>query len=141
MKSKYGSVLKLKKQGLDKAEQNLSQAKQRQQENELAFQNASLECASLVLPQNGNAQMLKQSLEMLEIARGVKQRAKEKLELSQKEVLHYQNLYKRASLDYEKIKYLQSEELKAMQKRLKKEEEKFLDEIAISRHFYGAKDE
>ncbi|NDJ28080.1 hypothetical protein DMB95_07460 [Campylobacter sp. MIT 12-8780] len=141
MKSKYSSVLKVKKQGLDKAEQNLSQAKQRQAQNELAFQNASLECANFVLPQNGNTQMLKQSLEMLEIARNVKERAKEKLELSQKEVLHYQTLYKRASLDYEKIKYLQSEEFKAMQKRLKKEEEKFLDEIAISRHFYGAKDE
>ncbi|TKX28365.1 hypothetical protein CQA38_08325 [Campylobacter sp. MIT 12-5580] len=141
MKSKYSSVLKVKKQGLDKAEQNLSKAKQRQAQNELAFQNASLECANFALPQNGNTQMLKQSLEMLEIARSVKERAKEKLELSQKEVLHYQTLYKRASLDYEKIKYLQSEEFKAMQKRLKKEEEKFLDEIAISRHFYGAKDE
>lgn len=141
MKNKYSSILKVKKQGLDKAEQNLSQAKQRQLQNKLAFQNASLEYANFALPQNGNTQILKQNLEMLKIAKNVKERAKEKLELSQKEVLHYQTLYKRASLDYEKIKYLQSEEFKAMQKRLKKEEEKFLDEIAISRHFYGAKDE
>ncbi|KGI55361.1 flagellar export protein FliJ [Campylobacter sp. MIT 97-5078] len=141
MKNKYSSILKVKKQGLDKAEQNLSQAKQRQLQNKLAFQNASLEYANFALPQNGSTQILKQNLEMLKIAKNVKERAKEKLELSQKEVLHYQTLYKRASLDYEKIKYLQSEEFKAMQKHLKKEEEKFLDEIAISRHFYGAKDE
>lgn len=54
---------------------------------------------------------------------------------------HYQFLYQKAHLDYEKMKVLEAEEIKQKQKELAKAEEKFLDEIAISRFFKGEKDD
>ncbi|TQR31881.1 hypothetical protein DMB92_05730 [Campylobacter sp. MIT 99-7217] len=141
MKSKYDSVLKVRKQQLDKAELNLNQARARQIAHEEAFKLANLEYLSMSLPQNGDVHLLRQGLQMLDVARNTKELAKEKLELSNKEMSHYQNLYKQASLEYEKIKYLKTEEIKKIKDELKKMEEKFIDEIAISRHFYGGKDE
>ncbi|EAI6220088.1 hypothetical protein CA152_08680, partial [Campylobacter upsaliensis] len=88
-----------------------------------------------------SSEELRANVFMEGVAREALTRAKEKVELSHKEVNHYQFLYKKAHLDYEKIKYLQSEELKAMQKAMQKAEEKFLDELAISRFFKKDKDE
>ena len=140
MKSKFDSVLKVKKQSLDNAENNLNKAKQRQLENERIFELSRKECENLgYIAQNGSVAELRASLSMAEVGRNALARAKERVELSKKEMNHFQFLYQKAHLDYEKIKVLQSEELKQKQKEIAKAEEKFLDEIAISRFFKGEK--
>lgn len=136
MKSKYNSVVKVKKQQLDKAESNLNQAKQRQLENERLLELSRKECENLsVLPQSGSISELRTNLLMRQVGREAISRAKEKVELSKKEMMHYQFLYKKAHLDYEKMKVLEAEEIKQKKKELAKIEEKFLNEIAISRFF------
>lgn len=142
MKSKYHSVVRVRKQQLDKAENNLNQAKQRQLENEKAYEISRLECENLsVLPKSGSVTELRSNLSMAQVGREALARAKEKVELSKKEMNHYQFLYQKAHLDYEKMKVLEAEELKQKQKEFAKAEEKFLDEIAISRFFKGEKDD
>ncbi len=135
MKTKYSTVLKVKKQALNKAESNLNAARNRQAQNEEALKEANRVCESLNLPQKGGVDELRQSMKMRQIAREARERAAEKVLLSKKEVAHFEHLYKRANLDYEKIKYLESEELKKLKKELEKIEAKNLDEIAISRFF------
>ncbi|MCR2121930.1 flagellar export protein FliJ [Campylobacter upsaliensis] len=142
MKSKFNAVIKVKKQQLDKAQTNLNAALQRQKENERLLGLAREELLNLsTLKGQISSEELRANVFMEGVAREALARAKEKVELSHKEVNHYQFLYKKAHLDYEKIKYLQSEELKAMQKAMQKAEEKFLDELAISRFFKKDKDE
>ncbi|HEH5661512.1 TPA: flagellar FliJ family protein [Campylobacter jejuni] len=142
MKSKYNSVVKVRKQQLDKAESNLNQAKQRQLEHEKAYELSRQEYESLgVLPKSGSIAELRSNLSMAQVGREALARAKEKVELSKKEMNHYQFLYQKAHLDYEKMKVLEAEEIKQKQKELAKAEEKFLDEIAISRFFKGEKDD
>ncbi|TNB55215.1 flagellar export protein FliJ [Campylobacter helveticus] len=142
MKSKFNAVIKVKKQQLDKAQTDLNVAQRRQRENERLLELAQQELLNLgSLKGMISSEELKANAFMANVAREALARAKEKVELSHKEVNHYQFLYKKAHLDYEKIKYLQSEELKAMQKALQKAEDKFLDELAISRFFKGEKDE
>ncbi|EAL52823.1 flagellar export protein FliJ [Campylobacter upsaliensis] len=142
MKSKFNAVIKVKKQQLDKAQTNLNAALQRQKENERFLGLAREELLNLsTLKGQISSEELRANVFMEGVAREALARAKEKVELSHKEVNHYQFLYKKAHLDYEKIKYLQSEELKAMQKAIQKAEEKFLDELAISRFFKKDKDE
>ncbi|AXP08859.1 flagellar export protein FliJ [Campylobacter hepaticus] len=142
MKSKYESVLKVRKQQLDKAQNNLNNAKQRQMQNELAYEFARKECETLsALPKSGSIAQLRSNLNMAQVGREALARAKEKVELSKNEINHYQFLYKKAYLDYEKVKFLKAEELKQKQKELIKAEGKFLDEIAISRFFKGDKNE
>ncbi len=135
MSSKYTPVVKVRKQELDKAETNLAKAKQRQRANEEAFAKANAEYLGVRLPSSGSVEILRQGLEFKEIAKNVKDAAKEKVELSAKEMRHFQHLYKNAHLEYEKIKYLESEELKAVQEKLKKAEQKALDDIAVSKYF------
>ncbi|EOX9269405.1 flagellar export protein FliJ [Campylobacter upsaliensis] len=142
MKSKFNAVIKVKKQQLDKAQTDLNAAQQRQKENERLLGLAREELLNLsTLKGQISSEELRANVFMEGVAREALTRAKEKVELSYKEVNHYQFLYKKAHLDYEKIKYLQSEELKAMQKAMQKAEEKFLDELAISRFFKKDKDE
>ncbi|CAG9468027.1 flagellar export protein FliJ [Campylobacter upsaliensis] len=142
MKSKFNAVIKVKKQQLDKAQTDLNAALQRQKENERLLGLAREELLNLsTLKGQISSEELRANVFMEGVAREALTRAKEKVELSHKEVNHYQFLYKKAHLDYEKIKYLQSEELKAMQKAMQKAEEKFLDELAISRFFKKDKDE
>lgn len=142
MKSKFNAVIKVKKQQLDKAQTDLNAAQQRQKENEGLLGLAQEELLNLsTLKGQISSEELRANVFMEGVAREALARAKEKVELSHKEVNHYQFLYKKAHLDYEKIKYLQSEELKAMQKAMQKAEEKFLDELAISRFFKKDKDE
>ncbi|EDP6904876.1 hypothetical protein GTH17_04685 [Campylobacter upsaliensis] len=142
MKSKFNAVIKVKKQQFDKAQTDLNAAQQRQKENERLLGLAQEELLNLsTLKGQISSEELRANVFMEGVAREALARAKEKVELSHKEVNHYQFLYKKAHLDYEKIKYLQSEELKAMQKAMQKAEEKFLDELAISRFFKKDKDE
>ena len=142
MKSKFNAVIKVKKQQFDKAQTDLNAALQRQKENERLLGLAQEELLNLgSLKGQISSEELRANVFMEGVAREALARAKEKVELSHKEVNHYQFLYKKAHLDYENIKYLQSEELKAMQKAMQKAEEKFLDELAISRFFKKDKDE
>ncbi|EIL2845819.1 flagellar FliJ family protein [Campylobacter coli] len=140
MKSKYNSVAKVRKQQLDKAQSNLNAAKQRQIENERLYELSRQECESLsVLPSSGSIAELRSNLTMAQVGRDALARAKERVELSKKEMNHYQFLYQKAHLDYEKIKVLEAEEIKQKQKELAKIEEKILDEIAITRFLKGEK--
>ncbi|EAH4571029.1 flagellar FliJ family protein [Campylobacter sp. IFREMER_LSEM_CL2127] len=135
MKSKYSSVIKLRKQQLDKAEANLTKTRQKLLQCEEELKEASKTCESLTLADKGSIALLRSSLKLQEIAREGKQRVKQKLDLTKKELAHHQHLYKKAHLEFEKIKVLENEELKKIQKALQKEEEKFIDELAITRHF------
>lgn len=141
MKTKYSTVVKVKKEALNKAESNLNVALSRQAQHEEALTEANKVCESLNLPLKGGASELRESMKLREVARETRDRAAEKVLLSQKEVAHYQHLYKRANLDYEKVKYLEAQELKKLKKELEKIEAKNLDEIAISRFFRSHHDE
>lgn len=85
MKSKYNSVVKVRKQQLDKAESNLNQAKQRQLEHEKAYELSRQECESLgVLPKSGSIAELRSNLSMAQVGREALARAREKVELSKR---------------------------------------------------------
>lgn len=142
MKSKYSSVIKVRKQQLDKAEGQLNAAQQRQRDNEIALELSKQQLQDLsALPQSGLVADLRSNLAMKKVGEEALVRAREKVELSKKEVYHYQFLYKKAYLDYEEMKFLESEELKAWQKQMQKNENKFLDELATIRAFKGENDE
>lgn len=135
MKSKYSQVVKVRKQELDKAETNLLHARQRQMANEEALRAANAELQGIAMPKSGSSVLLKQTLEFKQIAKNMQNAALEKVELSKKECAHYQNLYKNANLAYEKMKYLETDEIKQKQEALKKAEQKMLDEVAVSKYF------
>ncbi|MCX2683561.1 flagellar export protein FliJ [Campylobacter sp. MIT 21-1685] len=136
MKSKYDSVVQVRKRQLDSAEKKLHQALARKSENEMLYKLSQEEYRDLnTLPHTGSITELKSSLAMMNVGREALARAKEKVDLSKQEIKHYEFLYQKAHLEYEKMKVLELAELKEQQKALEKLEQKFLDEVALSRFF------
>ncbi|MCH5335928.1 MAG: flagellar FliJ family protein [Campylobacter sp.] len=142
MKTKFSSIVKVKKQQLDNAEIHLSKAKQRQQEHQKLYELSYQQLRTLsAIPHSGSSNELKHNLAMANVGKEALQRAREKVELSEKEITHYQFLYQKANIEYEKMKALEGQEIKEKQKELQKAEQKFIDELAITRFFRGNKDD
>ena len=139
MKSKFTSVVRVKKQEMDKVEAKLVVARLnvRNAEEKIALLRAKLNEFSL--PKSGNIGELRENLELINIARAELSACKESLEIAKKEVLHYENKYKNANLEYEKMKYLEKEEFKKEIKRIQKAEALALDEFAVMK--FAAKSE
>ena len=131
MKSKFTSIVRVKKQEMDKIEAKLAVARLnvRNFEENLAHLRAKL--GEFVLPKSGNIGELKENLELISITRQELNACKESLEIANKEVLHYEHKYKNANLEYEKMKYLEKEEFKKEIKRIQKAEALALDEFAV----------
>jgi len=128
MKSKFTSVVRVKKQEMDKVEAKLVVARLnvRNAEEKIALLRAKLNEFSL--PKSGNIGELRENLELINIARAELSACKESLEIAKKEVLHYEHKYKNANLEYEK-----------MIKRIQKAEALALDEFAVMK--FSAKSE
>ena len=107
MKSKFTSVVRVKKQEMDKVEAKLVVARLnvRNAEEKIALLRAKLN--EFNLPKSGNIGELRENLELINIARAELSACKESLEIAKKEGLHYEHKYKNANLEYEKMKYLE----------------------------------
>lgn len=139
MKSKFSAVVRVKKQVLDKAEARLTLARSNLSscENNLTIAKNAL--AKFDMPRSGSTSDLRQNLELLVLMRNEIAGLKERLDLAKKEVAHFEFQYKRANLDYEKMKYLEKQEFKAELKRIEHAEAVALDEFAVMK--FAAKKE
>lgn len=130
MKSKFSSIVRVKKQALDRAEAKVAIARANVATYELNLNNAKAELNSFGLIKSGNVNELKQELYKLNIMRDEVATLSEKLNLAQRELAHFTHQYKNANLDYEKMKYLEQEDFKLAIKIAKQKEALMLDEFA-----------
>ncbi|PAF42634.1 flagellar export protein FliJ [Helicobacter sp. 11S03491-1] len=131
MNTKFDALLRVKKQDLDKKESdiiknNIFIASKYHELNETIQ-----DLANINIPQNGDYVKFKRVYEMKKLAMG-------QIDLIQAEISELKNtgkklqeFYKIASIEYEKIKYLQENEIKKQLYSLKKIEEKNLDEAGV----------
>ncbi|QCD51910.1 flagellar export protein FliJ [Campylobacter sp. RM16192] len=136
MKSKFTQIVKVKKQNLDKIALRLAKSRSEAGMIENFINDANLKIASFKLPSSGEFTELKGSLEFLNLIRKEKDILSQRLELVKKSIMHFEHQYKNASLEYEKMKYLESEEFKVELARIKKLEQNSLDEFATMRYTY-----
>ena len=139
MKSKFSEVVKVRKQALDKAEAKLALARSKVESCEQSLAAAREEALKFSLPKSGNVNEIRQNLELLNVARNAQAQAAERLELAKKEAMHFEFLYKKANLEFEKMKYLEEEELRAQIKKAQRAEALALDEFAVMK--FAAKKE
>ena len=78
----------------------------------------------------GSATDLRGSLELLGAMRREKNLLTERLELMKKNIAHLERQHKAANLEYEKMKYLQTQDFSAQIEKIKKAEAAALDEFA-----------
>lgn len=82
------------------------------------------------MPSSGSAADLRGSLELLGAMRREKNLLTERLELTKKSIAHLERQHKAANLEYEKMKYLQTQDFSAQIEKIKKAEAAALDEFA-----------
>ena len=131
LKTKYDSVVKFKKQIVEKIERNLQKINSSVNELKTKIDNLNKTLLSLSLPKNGNFAKIVQIKSQQSFLREEIDRLKQQiiiLENRKKELL---NELKNANIEYEKMKYLQAEEVKKILKEKKLKESREMDEIAI----------
>jgi flagellar export protein FliJ len=131
MKTKFDSVVKVKKQAVGKIERNLQKLNATIHKLNSTIENHNKTLLSFTFPKEGNFALLNQIKHQQHILREEIQRLKNQimvLESRKKELLED---LKKANIEYEKMKYLQAEEMKKIIKEKKLKESRDLDEIAI----------
>jgi flagellar export protein FliJ len=131
VKTKFSSVVKVKKQAVDKLQRdiqkiNSSILKVKQQIKEL--QNTFF---SLTLPQNGNFYLFSQIKTQQNMLRSEIDKFKNQIIFLENRKNELINELKKANIEYEKMKYLETQEIKKIFKKAKLKESKEMDEIAI----------
>ncbi len=131
MKTKFDSIVKIKKNDVERIEKNIQKINSSINMLQNRIKELNLKLFSFSFPKNGNFSEFNQYKIMQnslidEINNFKNQIAI--LENRKKEILEE---YKKAHIEYEKMKYLQSEEIKKILKKQKQKEQIDMDEIAI----------
>ncbi|MDO5045370.1 flagellar export protein FliJ [Campylobacter sp.] len=140
MKSKFSQIVKVKKQNLDKIAMRLSRSRAEALMIEGFIAEANSQIASISLPKSGEISHIQGSLELLNLARKEKDILTQRLELTKKNIMHFEHQYKNANLEYEKMKYLESEDFKSQIDNIKRIEKNTLDEFGAIRYAYLKED-
>ena len=131
MKTKFDQIVKLKKLDVEKIERELLKQNQKIEKANQELTQFKIEFSKFEYPKIGNFALITQFKTMqTAFLREIKQKEEELVFLENQKTL-LQGQLKDKQLEYEKIKYLQGEEIKKMVKKLKKEEAKNIDEIAL----------
>jgi flagellar export protein FliJ len=131
VKTKFDSLVKLKKVKIDEIENQISKMNAEIQKVQEELESLKQEIAEFEYPKSGNFSLITQ-FKMMQKALLNQLTQKEnniKFLENQKNILA--NKLKEANLEYEKMKYLQGEEIKKYLNKLKEKESKEMDEIAL----------
>lgn len=130
MKSKFSKIAKIRKQKREAIEKELLRSQNKQKM--LTHKIASLyeEIVSIKMPQNGTVSLLSLVGEQKKILNRDKKHYEHELQLAMVATQKLQVEYQKAHIDYEKIKYLEEQELQAMIDKMKQQEQLYLDEIS-----------
>ena len=139
MKSKFADVAKVRKRALDHAELTLLKARNHAQTVEQSLQELHQELIAIKMPTMGHISLLQQVGATKNILHRQREDLEGQLAKAKKHVEQMQEAYKRANLEFEKIKYLEKQEFEAYLKKLKQREQSDLDEVALQLFAAGDK--
>ena len=130
MSSIYTKISKINKQKLDKVESELYVIRQAIFKIEEEIRNIYNYIDNLTIPKNGDIKLLNSFQESRRVLNVQKGMLSSDLQVKNLELSKKQQEYKESKLEYEKIKYLEEEEIAKKLEKLKKDEAKELDEIS-----------
>ena len=131
MKTRFTSLVHIKKNIVQKSERLLQQANANFNNAKKALQESLAFLQQITLPSHGKITEFLANRALLEAQRMVIQHNQEWLQYTQKEVQEAKEQLKRDMIEYEKYKYLEYEEMQKVLKEIKIQEAKDLDEIAL----------
>ncbi|MEO1937503.1 MAG: flagellar export protein FliJ [Sulfurimonas sp.] len=131
MKTRFSSLVAIKKDAMQKRERELQQALQNHERAKEALHKSLKELQNIEQPNSGSMSQLLANRTLLSRQRAIIQHNEEWLEFTKNEVQKVKETLKEAMIEYEKFKYLELQEIEKVLKAQKQAEVKRLDEIAL----------
>jgi hypothetical protein len=131
MKTRYSSLVTLKKSAVQASEQVLQSANATLNTATMELQLAYDLLDTIKPPQTGSISELTSSRALMESQRGVIKHNQEWIHFAKEQVSLAKVKLKADMIEYEKFHYLELEEIKKKLKEIKKQEAKDLDEVAL----------
>jgi len=131
LKTRYSSLVAIKKNEMQKQERVLQEANATLTKAKKELENSFLQLQKITQPLQGNMSELLSTRHLLDTQRKLIQHNEEWVAYAQKEVYMAQEALKKAMVEYEKFKYLELQEIETIVAKAKREESKSLDEIAL----------
>lgn len=131
MKTRFTSLVTMKKDLMEQCERTLLQANEVLREAENSLREAYEALSDAVTPASGRASELLQSRSLLDLQRGIVDQRKVFLAAADIQVIKAREALQQALREYEKFKYLETEEIRRMLAKRKRREQRELDEIGV----------
>jgi flagellar export protein FliJ len=130
MNSKFTPIAKVRKQQRDMVETRLAKTRFEKHELEQELISTCKEIDETLIPTSGDISLMNMARERLGIIRRAKDILQEKLLVKEAEINQLREKYKRANIEFEKIKYLEEQDFAEWMEKLKRDESLNLDEIS-----------
>jgi flagellar export protein FliJ len=134
MKTRFSSLVTLKKSTMDKSERVVQRANATLNSATTALEMSYDQLGDIDVPKNGTMADFLANRSLLSSQRSLIQHNKEWVAFSQNQVNQAKKQLKSDMIEHEKFKYLELEEIKKVLKKRKLEEMKELDEVALMTH-------
>ncbi len=134
MKTRYSSLVTLKKNKMQKSEQQVQSANAALNSALIALEISSQSIYTLTQPESGSMSDFLASRTLLDVKRSEIQHNKEWVKFAKAQLKDAKAQLKLDMIEYEKFKYLELEEIKEIVKKQKMQEMKDLDEVALMTH-------
>ncbi len=131
MKSRFSSIVRYKKIKLDEIEANLQEAFSRLNIAKEELEKSIQELKNFPNQTTGIAKDFLANRALLDAEFRLIEKNKKWVAYEKTQIKALQDEYKKAYIEYEKFKYLETEELKELLKKQKQKEQKELDEMAV----------
>jgi flagellar biosynthesis chaperone FliJ len=132
MRTRFTSLVQIKKDALEKCELDFQQARQNMHNAQNALEQAYISLESNSIPKNGTIGNILANKMIVDVRRREIQEKHKWLDFTKKEIAFLQNKLQMLHMEYEKFRYLELEEIKQILKKQKFEESKEMDEIALA---------
>ncbi|WP_457562882.1 flagellar export protein FliJ [Caminibacter pacificus] len=131
MKTKFDSVVKLKKQQVEKIQNDIQKINKAVLELSSKIEELKASLIQLTLPKSGSFSKITQINTQKTLLRNEIQNLQNQINILNNRKNELLEELKKARIEYEKMKYLQGEEIKKQLKEIKLKESREMDEIAI----------
>jgi len=134
MKTRFSPLVKLKKTTMEKSERLVQKANADLNSAAMALQISYNSLDDIESPQNGLMSDFLASRSLLSSGRGLIDHNKEWVDFASTQVNHAKEQLKLDMIEFEKFKYLELQEIQKEIKKIKIQEAKDLDEVALMTH-------
>ncbi|MCH9812504.1 MAG: flagellar export protein FliJ [Epsilonproteobacteria bacterium] len=130
MQTKFSQLLKVKQQKVDEIEVEMLDIQNQKKSLLLKIEHLDKDISEISKPVSGHFSQLNLSYTVLSNLSEQKERYNEEVTHIDKQIMGLQELYKEANIEFEKVKYLDDQEIQKILHLMKVEEKKEMDEIA-----------